>query len=114
MPTATDKTLMFLDAVADWADERNVEICFWRTDAPASGNYATPIRDWRVTVTLKDREGLFHATLMASHPARGEDEAAFARSIGAALDRCCAEARRKRLTTYAGIDPRRVTADAHR
>jgi hypothetical protein len=114
MTITTDKTLVFLDAVADWAAARHVEIRIWRTDAQAPGNWATPIRDWRVTVTLKDSEGLFQGTLTASHPADGETDQAFARSVGAALDRCCAEARRRRIVAYAGIDPRRLVADARR
>jgi hypothetical protein len=112
MPAVTDKTLMFLDAVADWANARHVEIRIWRTDAPCPSNEATPIKDWRVTVTLRDSEGLFQGTIIASHPPRGESFAVFAKSIHAALDRCCAEARRRRIAAYTGIDPRRVMAEA--
>jgi hypothetical protein len=114
MTVTADKTLLFLDAVADWAASRHVEIRIWRTDAPAAGHWATPIRDWRVTVTLKDSEGLFQGTIMASHPEDRETDEAFARRVGVALDRCCAEARRRRIATYTGIDPRRLVADAHR
>jgi hypothetical protein len=114
MPAVTDKTLLFLDAVADWAAARHVEIRIWRTEAPVPGNWDTPIRDWRVTVTLRDSEGLFQGTVTASHPEHRETDEAFTRGVGAALDRCCAEARHRRIASYAGIDPRRVVADAHR
>jgi hypothetical protein len=105
MPTATDKTLMFLDAVADWAFARHVEIRIWRTEAPNASDEGRPIKDWRVTVTLRDSEGLFQGTIVASHPARGECVETFAKNIHQALDRCCAEARRKRIAAYAGADP---------
>lgn len=108
MPVSTDKTLMFLDAAADWAAQRHVEMRIWRTDAPAAGNYDQPIRDWRVTVTLRDSEGLFQGTVLASHPERGETPEAFARGVALALDRCCADARRRRIEEYTRADPRRV------
>jgi len=105
---ALDNTLMFLEAVAEWAEARHVEIRIWRTDAPAAGNFDRPIRDWRVTVTLKDSEGLVQGTILASHPDCGVAPAAFARSIAVALDLCCAEARRRRIESYTRADPRRV------
>jgi hypothetical protein len=109
-----DDTLMFLEAVAGWAAARHVEFRIWRTDAPAAGHFDRPIRDWRVTVTLKDSEGLVQGTILASHPQRGETPEAFARRIAAALDRCCAQARRRRIESYTGADPRRVMQAARR
>ena len=111
-PRTMDGTILFLTAVADWGEQRNVEHRIWRTDAPAAGNWATPIHDWRVTVTLRDSEGLFQGSIHAFHPGGAEAEEHFARRVAAALDRCCAEARRKRITSYAKADPRRVRQSA--
>jgi hypothetical protein len=114
MNPSLDNTLIFLDAVAAWAAARHVEIRIWRTDAPAASDFDWPIRDWRVTVTLKDSEGLVQGTIVASHPEPGETRAAFARRVAAALDRCCAQARRRRIERYTGADPRRVMQQAAR
>jgi hypothetical protein len=105
---APEKTLLFLNAVADWADQRNVEIRIWRTDVPAGCNYGTPIADWRVTVTLRDSEGFVHGTVNGFHPFRREADADLERRVARALDRCCAEARRRRIEAYTRADPRRV------
>jgi hypothetical protein len=117
-----DKTLMFLDAVADWATARHVEIRIWRNPrdardevpdgvpegAPASSNCDRPIKHWRVTVTLRDSEGFVQGTISASHPACGEGPETFARRVATALDRCCATARRRRIEAYTRADPRRM------
>jgi hypothetical protein len=112
MRPALDGTLLFLNAVADWSESRHVAIRIWRTDAPAAGDYATPIRDWCVTVTLRDSEGLFHGTICARRPVRGESDEKFSRTVWAELDRCCAETRRKRIQDFNHADPRRVQQSA--
>jgi hypothetical protein len=114
MHPSLDSTLIFLEAVSAWAAARHVEIRIWRTDAPVASDFDWPIRDWRVTVTLKDSEGLVQGTIPASHPEPGEAPEAFARRIAAALDRCCAQARRRRIESYTGADPRRVMQQARR
>jgi hypothetical protein len=107
-----DRTLTFLNAVADWADYRHVDVAIWRSEAPDTGENAAPIADWRVTLNFCDSEGRFHATVIATHPVRGEDEKVFATRIGKLLDRACAEARRRRIETFARADPRRVRQHA--
>jgi hypothetical protein len=107
-PHGSDRTLAFLNAVADWADRRHVDVAIWRSDAPDTSEAPLPIADWRVTLNLRDSEGRFSATVVAAHPARGEGEEFFATRIGRLLDRACVEARRQRIEAYTRADPRRV------